>query len=107
MTDKIKVTLAVIAILLLPIGLTFYELGYKKFFKPKFQNVEREVFKQTRSYNEGKIQDLAKLKHEYELASNEDKQTIKNTIIHMFADYQAPKEAPYGLKQFLTEMRGY
>ena len=104
--SKWKIVLIVLAILVVPIGMTFYRLGYLQFFGPKFQNVERDIFKETRSYNEGKLQDLAKYRLQYETAAPEDKAVIKSTINHMFADYQAD-DMPYQLKQFLTEMRGY
>lgn len=104
--SKFKLTLVIIGILILPVGLASYNLYFYKFFAPKFQNIKREVFKGTRSYNEGKIQQLAKLKIEYETASEDSKQVLKTTIGHMFADYQA-EDMPYQLKVFLTKMRGY
>jgi len=81
-------------------------LGWKMFFAPKHEAVRRKVFKQTRSYNEGKVQDLAKYKFEYEKADASGKAVIKSTIRHMFADFDF-EETPYGLKVFLKEMRGY
>lgn len=102
-----KKVLIILTVLVVPVLLSFYQLGMFNFFAPKFRNVERKVFKQTRSYNEGKIQQLAKYKFEYEKGDAPTKQIIKSTILHMFADWEAPTETPYGLKQFLTEMRGY
>ncbi len=104
--SKWKIFLVIIAILVVPVGLTFYQLGFFKFFAPKFQNIKRDVFKETRSYNEGKIQGLARYRLQYVQGSSEEKAIIKSTIIHMFADYQED-DMPYQLKLFLTEIRGY
>lgn len=78
-------------------------LGRYKFFAPKFENVRREVFQNTRSYNEGKIQDLAKYRIEYLMADQEDKVPLKITILFMFADY--PKDRlPHELKLFIKDL---
>lgn len=101
-----KKVLIVLAVLIIPVLLGLYQLGMFSFFAPKFRDAERKVFKQTRSYNEGKIQQLAKYKFEYEKGDTQTKQIIKSTIVHMYADFNC-NEMPYGLKTFLTEMRGY
>lgn len=105
--NKWQITLITAAILILPIGLTAYNLYFYRFFAPKFENIKRDVFKETRSYNEGKIQDLARYRLQYQLSNDpEEKAALKSTIKHMFADYQAD-DMPDQLKQFLTEIRGY
>ena len=70
------------------------------------QPVKRDVFKETRSYNEGKIQDLARYILQYAQASGDEKEVLKSTIIHMFADYNAD-DMPTELNKFLTDIRGY
>jgi hypothetical protein len=80
--------------------LNYFDLFNYKFFAPKHENARREVFQNTRSYNEAKVQDLTKYMLEYKLASVEDKEVLKNTILLMFSDY--PKERlPVELKQFI------
>lgn len=85
--------------------LSFGGLLYYKFFAPKWEDARREVFEKTRSYNQAKLQELAKYKLEYELAKGGDKKALASVIKHRFADYQG--KLPYGLKQFLKEIRGY
>ncbi len=108
--SKVKIItlsiLGIIGVITLAFVLELGGLQWKRFFAPKHEDVRREVFKATRSYNEGKIQQLAKYKFEYEKADDSGKMIIKSTIQHMFADFNC-KEMPYGLKTFLTEMRGY
>jgi predicted membrane-bound dolichyl-phosphate-mannose-protein mannosyltransferase len=108
--NKLKIVLwsvlAIIILLILIIAFNFLDLGVYSFFAPKKENVRREVFENTRSYNQGKIQELAKLKLEFELADNDDKEIIKNTIRHKFADYNNDN-MPRNLQIFLQEIRGY
>jgi len=83
-------------------------LGYYKFFAPKFQNVEREIFEETQSFVHGKIQDLAKYYDEYnQISAIEDKETIRQLIIMRFAEFDETKIRSTQLRNFLTSMRGY
>lgn len=82
-------------------------LGWYKFFGPKFEGARREVFESTRSYNQGKLQELAKIRHEYIFTQDEgSKKVLEGVIRHKFADYDSRKLPP-GLKSFLEEVRGY
>lgn len=97
--------------LVLMIALAFVlELGglkWKGFFAPKHENVRREVFKETRSYNEAKVQDLARYRLQYKQAEDaESKEAIASTIRIMFADYVAD-DIPAELYSFLKKIRGY
>jgi len=97
--------------LVLLIALAFVmELGglkWKRFFAPKHENVRREVFKETRSYNESKVQDLARYRLQYQQAETAaKKEAIASTIRIMFADYNA-NDMPPELYSFLKKVRGY
>lgn len=79
-----------------------------KFWSPKFQNVEREVFENTKSYNKGKVAELVKYYDEYRNAENEeDKSAIKPLVKVSFADYDASKIQEQTLRDFVRECRGY
>lgn len=79
----------------------------KKFFGTMNENVNREIFEETKSYNEGKTQQLAKYFQEYQTSNDiESRAAIRGTIRTMFADYDAEKLPPL-LRKFLTDMRGY
>ena len=82
-------------------------MEYNKFFKPKFENVEREVFEETKSYTHGKIQDLAKHYSEYQKSENSDREAIKGLIQMQFSNFDPNVIDNYKLKMFLIEMRGY
>ena len=109
--SKTKITFLTIVGFILVLGLgfviTYYSLGMKAFFSPKFQNVERKVFENTKSYSHGKIQDLAKYYEEYQKASPENKAALKDVIIMNFANFNVDHVQNYKLRTFLIEMRGY
>lgn len=101
MKNIIYVILAIVAIL----GLDYSNLMWQSFIGPKRENVRREIFEQTKSYNEGKQQDLVRYLHEYNTTKdNEEKQAITSTVRHMFADYDESKLNPV-LRDFLTKIK--
>ena len=69
-------------------GLEWAGLKWKGFFAPKHAAVEREVFKQTRSYNEGKVQELSKLRYEYNKEKDSvSRKAILSRVRQAFAEY--------------------
>ena len=99
---------SIILILILAFGLEMLGLQWTKFFKPKYQNVEREVFEETKSYVHGKIQDLAKYYAEYEKSESEESKTvIQNIIKSQFAEFDETNIRNLKLRSFLKQMRGY
>lgn len=86
-------------------GLEWLGIKWKGFFGPKHEAVRREVFKQTRSYNEGKEQELLKLRLEYMRASEEDKAALASTIRHQFADYDENLIDSSELRSFLKQIK--
>lgn len=97
---------AVIVLIVLAFVLELGGLQWKRFFAPKHEAVRREVFKQTRSYNESKTQDLARFRLQYMRGSAEDKAALAATIRTMFADYDR-NLLPNELSDFLYQIRGY
>lgn len=86
------------------VSLTYLGLFHYKWFGPKFENARREVFESTRSYNQAKLQELAKYRLEYLRSKDEvEKEALASTIRHRFADYDRYK-LPYELKMFLDEV---
>ena len=112
MGEKLKIAgmgigafVGIIAVLFL---LTLGGLWWKGFFSPKYQNVERKVFEETKSYVHGKNEDLAKYFEEYQRADNpKDKEIIKEFVRIKFGDFDAEKVRSPKLRQFLVTMRGF
>jgi hypothetical protein len=98
----------IIGIAGLILGLSYANLGYKRHFNPKHENVRREVFENTKSYTHGKTQDLAKYYEEYTKSeSQEDKDAVAELIKMQFADFNATVIRNSKLRNFLTNVRGY
>ena len=102
------IAMAIVSIVLLfgtMFGLTWLGIEWRGFFGPKQAAVEREIFKETRSYNEAKVQDLAKYRLEYLRAdSEEDRAAIASTVRMQFAEYPIDKLPNQELIDFLTEV---
>ena len=63
-------------------------IEWYRFFAPKKESARREVFEATRSYNQAKIQELAKYRLEYLRADDaSDRAAIASTVRLRFADY--------------------
>lgn len=110
--SKLKITLlsilSIIFLFALIWGLSYHEIIFMRFFKPRRENVNRKVFEETKAYVHGKTQDLAKYYEEYQKAkSPENKQIIKNVIKMRFAEFNSENLNNYQLKQFLISVRGY
>lgn len=98
--------LAIAILIVLAFLLELGGLKWQRFFAPKHEAVRREVFRETRSYNESKIQDLARFRLQYLRADGEEREALRSTIRHMFADYDV-KQLPDELALFLRDIRGY
>jgi hypothetical protein len=71
----------------------------------KREQIRRKIFEETKSYNEGKEQDLLRWMQEYKLAKTyEEKEAIAFTIRHSFADYDENKLA-IELRDFLKKIK--
>lgn len=76
-----------------------------KVFAPKYEQVRRETFEQTKSYNQGMIQELQNMQFEYVKADSAHKQALVSIILHRVADYDENKLPP-DLRSFIIEIRG-
>ena len=105
----IKIVLSCIAGLLGILTLTWLIQGSDffmyKFWAPKYENVRREVFENTKSYNQGMVQELQNMQFEY--LSNKDensKQALASIILHRVADFDDSK-LPTDLKLFIQNLK--
>lgn len=97
-----------LAILILPVLLGMYSLGYFKFFAPMQENIRREVFENTKSYVHGVEQDLGKYYDEYRKAETDaDREAVRQIVLVRFAEFDENKIQSQGLRNFLCQMRGY
>jgi hypothetical protein len=76
-------------------GLSFGSYQLYKYFAPKYAAVDREVFKESPSYNDGMIRDLENLMMEYRKADASHKEALKAVILHRFSIFPEEKMPPH------------
>ena len=107
-TMKWKITGGIIGFLILMFILQFAGLEWFRFFQPRRENIKREVFENTKSYTQGKIQDLGKYYAEYQKAeTREDKMALEGVIKMRYAEFDEKKINSLTLRNFLIQTRGY
>lgn len=84
-------------------GISYYGLAHYGFFAPRMENVRRNVFENTRSYNDGMIQELQKYYLDYQKADNNGKETIRLVIQHQYASYPTER-LPAHLQSFVSSI---
>ena len=82
-------------------GLGLVTLGV---FGPWREEIRRETFEETKSFNESKKQDLIRYRLQYLQAEANEKEAIASTIRMMFADYDESKLEPE-LAEFLRDIK--
>ena len=94
---------AVLLVFVLMLGLDYSGLMWDSFIGPKRENVRREIFEQTKSYNQGMQQDLIKAMHDYKMTKDpQEKEAIKAMVRHQMADYKESKISDSELNGFLN-----
>lgn len=96
--------LSIVFLIGLGFTLDYAGLQWFRFIEPQKEDARHEVFKKTRAYNEAKLQELVKLKYEYERADKAGKEAIANVIRHTFAEYDE-NQLPEELKKFVKKIK--
>ena len=73
------------------IGLPMYGFKLYEYFAPKYTEVDRKVFEESRAFNEGMVRDLGNLKLQYLTASPAQKEALRATVLHRFSVYPEEK----------------
>lgn len=105
---EMKTVLLVIVVLVLMLGLAWLIQGNDfflyKVFAPKYEQVRRETFEQSKAYNQGMIQELQNMQFEYAKATPEQKDALASIILHRAADYPEDK-MPSDLREFVQKLK--
>lgn len=75
-----------------------------KVFAPKYEQVRRETFEQSKAYNQGMIQELQNMQFEYIKAEPAQKSALASIILHRSADYD-PDKLPADLRSFIADLK--
>ena len=106
MKATILIMIAIVGLIAGGYGLQYVGLQWYKWYAPQKADAERVVFKKTRSFNEGKSQELSKLRMEYLRAKADGDDTsarsIMSVVRHTFADYDRTQLTPQ-LQTFLNQ----
>lgn len=96
--------LGLVAVVFLGWGLTYNDFAMYRYFAPKQEAVRRQVFEQTKSYNQGMIQELQNMQFQYEQADPKHRAALADLILHRSADYNVDLLPP-DLRSFIAELR--
>jgi len=101
-----KPILAIVGGVALLWGVAYHQLIFTAFFGPKFENVRRNTFEQSKSFRTGAVQELQNMQFEYIKASPEHKVALKDIIIHRAAE--VPEDAiPQDLYNFIQGLKRF
>ena len=104
-----RVFLILLMIVIAGYGLGFLatdgDLAIYRFWAPKQANAEREVFEQTQSYVQGKVEYLNQLRLDYEFADGPQKEALRRTILTEASTVDNSK-LPLDLRSFVSGLKG-
>lgn len=95
---------AVVGGILLMWVLTGNDFFLYKVFAPKYEQVRRETFEQSKAYNQGMVQELQNMQFEYAKATKEQQHALAAIILHRAADYDE-RQLPPDLRGFIAGLR--
>lgn len=97
-----------VLVLVAMLGLSWVATGNDfflyRYFAPKQEAVRRQVFEQTKSYNQGMIQELQNMQFQYEQADEAHKAALASIILHRAADYDEDK-LPRDMYSFIQQLK--
>jgi len=77
-------------------------LAMFKVFSPKYEQVRRETFEQSKAYRQGAIQELQNMQFQYEQADPAHKAALAAIILRRAADFQ---DLPTDLHGFVQSLK--
>lgn len=75
-----------------------------KVFAPKYEQVRRDTFEQSKAYRQGMVQELQNMQFEYAKATPEQRTALASIILHRAADVDAAI-LPSDLRGFIGDLR--
>lgn len=77
-----------------------------KVFAPKYEQVRRETFEQSRAFNQGMVQELQNMQFEYVKAKPEQRDALASVILHRASGYNLDDPiVPNDLRVFIAELK--
>lgn len=100
-----------IGLLVVMFGMTWLVEGNDfflyKYFAPRQEQVRRQVFETTRSFNQGMIQELENMQFEYDKTTDPTaKDSLAQIILHRASGYNLnDPDVPQSLRTFISQLR--
>lgn len=77
-----------------------------KVFAPKYEQVRRDTFEQSRAFNQGMVQELQNMWFEYVKAKPEQKDALASVILYRAGGYNMDDPiVPNDLRMFIAELK--
>ena len=106
--DVLKVIGLCILIIVGGLGVTWIAQGNHffmyQYFAPQYEGVRRNVFEQSKAYNQGMSQELENMRFQYEQADPGHQSALAAIILHRAADYDESRLTP-DMRQFIAGLR--
>ncbi len=100
------VVLVILAIGLIIFGLSYAGLAYKKFFEPKSENINNEIWEATKSRTDSAIQDINNQMLEYNSAETDnEKMAICGYLRNSYPTFDANLINDYKVKTFFNKCK--
>ncbi len=105
-----KVVGAVIGVLVAILALTWIVQGNDffmyKYFGPKYEQQRREIFEQSRAFNQGMVQELQNMQFEYVKAAAQQRDALASIILHRASGYNLNDPiVPADLRGFIDQLK--
>ena len=97
------IILSVITLLALGWVLTIDSLEMQRVFAPKFEQVRRETFEQSKAYRQGEVQELQNMQFAYLQTDKEHRGALASVIRQRAADFPHD-QMPNDLRNFIESL---
>lgn len=106
--NALKVFASIVGVIALMLGLAWAFQGNDFFlyktFAPKYEQVRRDTFEQSKAYNQGMVQELQNMQFQYAQADEAHKVALADVILHRAADYDESR-LPSDLRSFIADLK--
>lgn len=99
--------LIIAALIGLSFGMETMSIAWKSHFNPQHENVKRETYEASRSFNVGKRQELAKYMYTFNSTTDASVKAATAQMVRLnFAEYNT-NELPLEMQDFVTKCNSY
>lgn len=106
MKDAFSALGVIVLIIGLIIGASFGGLALYRAIAPEWEEARTDVYRNTKSYVEGTIRDLRRLKRDYDSADDKQKTALR-TIILQRSDEVNMEQMPEDIRRFVEDVRNF